>query len=170
MRIVCIFAEKLYAVQYDEKSINEFRRLLNQWNDIEYLFEFTQENNIKESSDFIDEIIEDAYELEVFLNQLNNNNKSLNQYFENLRPSEPIILSLQKGKKYKIGKSRLRLYAIKIEDDVFLITGGAIKMTQTMQEHPDTSNELKKLNKVRDFLIEKNITFEDAFYDFIINE
>jgi hypothetical protein len=51
-----------------------------------------------------------------------------------------------------------------------LITGGAIKMTQTMQEHPDTSNELKKLNKVRDFLIEKNITFEDAFYDFIINE
>jgi hypothetical protein len=170
MKIVCIFAEKLYAVQYDEKSINEFRRLLNQWNDIEYLFEFTQENNIKESSDFIDEIIEDAYELEVFLNQLNNNKKSLNQYFENLRVSEPIILSLQKGKRNKRGRSKLRLYAIKIDAEVFLITGGAIKITQKMQEHPDTTNELKKLNKVRDFLIEKNITFEDAFYDFIINE
>ncbi len=170
MKIVCIFAEKLYAVQYDENSINEFRRLLNQWNDMEYLFEFTQENNIKESSDFIDEIIEDAYELDIFLNQLNNNKQSLNQYFENLRVSEPIILSLQKGKRNKRGRSKLRLYAIKIDTEVFLITGGAIKITQKMQEHPDTSNELKKLNKVRGFLIEKNITFEDAFYDFIINE
>jgi hypothetical protein len=52
----------------------------------------------------------------------------------------------------------------------FLITGGAIKMTQKMQEHPDTTNELKKLKKVRDFLIENKITFEDSFYDFIINE
>jgi hypothetical protein len=119
MKIVCIFAEKLYAVQYDEESINEFRRLLNQWNDMEYLFDFIQINNIEESSDFIDEIIEDANELDIFLNQLNNNKQSLNQYFENLRVSEPIILSLQKGKRNKRGRSKLRLYAIKIDAEVF---------------------------------------------------
>ncbi len=170
MKIVCIFAENLYAIKYNGESIDEYRRLLNQWNDMEYLFDFIQINNIEESSDFIDEIIEDANELDIFLNQLNNNKQSLNQYFENLRVSEPIILSLQKGKRNKRGRSKLRLYAIKIDAEVFLITGGAIKITQTMQEHPDTTNELKKLQKVRDFLIENKITFDDAFYDFIINE
>jgi hypothetical protein len=47
MKIVCIFAENLYAIQYDEESINEYRRLLNQWNDMEYLFEFTEKIILK---------------------------------------------------------------------------------------------------------------------------
>ena len=116
--------------------------------------------------EFINEIVEDIHQLDVFLNEINHNKDHLSSYFENLSTYEPRILALQKGKRRK---SKLRLYAIKIDENVYLITGGAIKITQKMQDHPDTANELKKLNQVKDYLKQNHITYDDAFYDFLIN-
>ena len=49
-----------------------------------------------------------------------------------------------------------------------MITGGAIKMSQTMQEHPFTSIELTKLNEARAFLQSNGVFDDDSFYEIIL--
>lgn len=50
------------------------------------------------------------------------------------------LLSKQKGR-----ENVLRMYAIKIDEDCFVITGGAIKLTQLVEEREHTQEELHKL-------------------------
>ena len=40
------------------------------------------------------------------------------------------------------------IYAIKLEPGIYVITGGAIKLTRTMQEREHTLRELAKMEKV----------------------
>ena len=47
----------------------------------------------------------------------------------------------------------LRVYGIRIAQNTFVITGGAIKITRAMQEHVDTNEELRKFEIVKLFLI-----------------
>ena len=73
---------------------------------------------------------------------------------------------MQKGKIEEY-KNTLRIYAIKIDENCFLITGGAIKMSQKMQDHPDSNNELSKINKAKEYLKDNDVVDEDSFYEFI---
>lgn len=73
---------------------------------------------------------------------------------ENNRTSE-MLLSKEKGKPHR--RSWLRLYAIKLNAGIYIITGGAIKLTRTMQERQHTLLELEKMEKVRSFLLREKI-------------
>ena len=46
MKIVSIFAEKLYACQYDGEATNEYARLMDTWTDVVYLRQYANQNNI----------------------------------------------------------------------------------------------------------------------------
>jgi hypothetical protein len=48
----------------------------------------------------------------------------------------------------------------------YIITGGAIKLTTTMQEREHTLEELHKLNKVRDYLLSQGIFDYNGFEDY----
>ena len=50
---------------------------------------------------------------------------------------------------------------------VYIITGGAIKLTATMQEREHTRKELVKMDKVRRYLLEENIIDDDGFIDYM---
>lgn len=63
--------------------------------------------------------------------------------------------------------SWLRLYAIKLETGYYIITGGAIKLTRTMQEREHTLRELLKMEQVRNVLIEQGVVDIDGFEDYI---
>ena len=63
--------------------------------------------------------------------------------------------------------SWLRLYAVKLQSNRYLITGGAIKLTATMQEREHTLEELRKLNKVRDNLLKEGIIDYEGFKSMI---
>lgn len=63
--------------------------------------------------------------------------------------------------------SWLRVYAIRVEKNVFIVTGGAIKLTPAMQDRPHTQLELDKMNKCRDFLKANGIFDQDSFIDFV---
>lgn len=68
------------------------------------------------------------------------------------------------------GKSKydwLRLYAIKIDTNRFLITGGAIKLTNIMEEHASTRNELKKLEKIKNYLVALGVIDGDSFNEIL---
>jgi len=58
----------------------------------------------------------------------------------------------------------LRIYAIRIDENLYAITGGAIKITKTMQEHKDTRNELAQLKYSRDWLKDQGIETDESFY------
>ena len=63
--------------------------------------------------------------------------------------------------------SWLRIYAIKLNEGIYIITGGAIKLTATMQEREHTLAELGKMEKVRRFLLEQSIVDEQGFADYL---
>ena len=166
MKIVCIFADQLFAFHYDGEVDNEYDRLMELWTDVEFLSNYAKENNIPDVRKFVMNVLQGAEQIQNLLEEINQNKKPFTTYFEPLQYSEiNRVLSLQKG---KIRKNILRLYAIKLDDTCFLLTGGAIKMSQTMQGHPDTNRELEKLKQVRAYLKDNGVFDEDSFFELFI--
>lgn len=171
MKIVDIFAEKLFSFVYKvndsyNDTVNEYDRLMDLWTDVEYLRKFAKSNNVKNINQFVNDRLRDADNIQDLLDELSENNKPLEYYFRALDNNETgyKILSLQKGK--ASDRDGLRIYAIKIDADCFVITGGAIKMSQLMKDHPDTDNELTKIKRAQDYLKANGIFDKDSFYEF----
>jgi hypothetical protein len=170
MKIVSIFADKLFAFHYPSEEQNEYMRLLDLWTP-EYLVGFAEENKkyIKPPDlpieVFINRVLDDVETLEDEVERhATNASAVLDVCFRSLYNQENCgkILSLQKKKcRY------LRLYAIRIDKNCYVITGGAIKLTATMQEHPLTLNELEKLKQCKNYLQSQSVFDNDSFYEFI---
>ncbi|MCM1440178.1 MAG: hypothetical protein NC131_13395 [Roseburia sp.] len=65
--------------------------------------------------------------------------------------------------------SWLRIYAIRLEPNVYVVTGGAIKLSRTMQEREHTAHELEKLNHCKAFL-KANGVFDQGSFVELTNE
>jgi hypothetical protein len=125
--------------------------------------------NMSSINEAVMDTIEDSAMLETALLDLSPN-ADLDTLFRPL--SNYIRESYLEKEKAKIRKRRkhaswLRIYAIKVNNGIFIITGGAIKLTATMQERIHTASELKKIEQVRRFLIDKGIVDETGFEDYI---
>lgn len=171
--------EKLWAVVYDGEDTNAFEKAFSQWNDYEWLEEFFSKNindlsayfHIVDVDKAIYDTVDDAYDLECLILDLDPE-CSLDKVFkplENYRANE-VILGREKTKgRITTHASWLRIYAIKLETGRYVITGGAIKLTATMQEREHTLKELQHLNQVRDFLKTQGISDYEGFKE-ISNE
>ena len=171
MEIVCIFAERLFAFRYPEEEDNEYDRLLNLWNDEEYVYNFLKENreDIPKDKDIwqvADHITEDAEKIDEILINIGAEDKTLSCFFRPLHNLETgaRVLSLQKGR-----QSYLRIYAIKIDEDIFVITGGAIKLHHLMEEREHTKAELQKLHNAREYSNENGVYDGVSFHE-LLNE
>ena len=166
MEIVPIFAESLYAVQYENEAENEYDRLMDLWTDASYLYQFAKDSNIPNLKSFVDEISEDAEDIQDFMDDVEEGEKGIDNFFTALDNMESGFreLSLRKGKPNK--KSFLRLYAIRIDSGTYLITGGAIKLVYRMQESEDLMQEKWKLGRVRDYLKDNGVFDSDSFQEF----
>ena len=170
IKIVHIFGDKLFSVRYDDQEDNEFDRLMDLWADTEYVYNFLKQNKddipkSKSISNIANEILEDSEIIEDTLIDLAEDNESnLDSFFRPLHNNEyPIkVLSLQKGRRF-----HLRVYAIRIDAGIYLITGGAIKLTRTMQERAHTLQELDKMKQVKHMLTVHEIADEDSFFEFL---
>lgn len=98
-------------------------------------------------------------------------NANLDSLFRPLDNGQMIDSTLEKEKaklkKREHHASWLRIYAIKLAKGIYIITGGAIKLTETMQEREHTKKELGKVDKVRRFLINEGIVDTDGFVEYI---
>lgn len=168
MKIVTIFVNQLFAFHYDNEVDNEYDRLMDLWTNTNYLQAYAKKNKVADVCGFINDILQDAEQIQDFLDKIHQNNQLYGFYFGPLQESErkKKILPFQKG---KIRKNQLRLYALKLDDNCFVITGGAIKMSQKMEKHPDTANELKKLINARNYLNQNGVFDEDSFFE-LLNE
>ena len=63
--------------------------------------------------------------------------------------------------------SWLRIYALKLSTGVYIVTGGAIKLTASMQEREHTLIELHKMEKVRRFILDQGIVDNDGFVEYL---
>jgi len=115
------------------------------------------------------ETIEDAHDLQCLILDLAVES-DLNKVFRPLEPSRmsDIILGKEKAKGKPLNHpSWLRIYALKVGDSTYIITGGAIKLTATMQEREHTLEELKKMEAVRNYLLFEGIVDSDGFIDYL---
>ncbi len=173
MKIVPIFASNtLFACHYDGETDNEYDRNIELWTNSYELLKFAK-THVKgvDYSKYIEERLEDAEQIIDLVEELSiNETLKLEQFFEPLSDKEYIvkILPMQKGKaKQLYRRNDLRFYAIKIDENCFVITGGAIKVSQTMQENELTQKELDKLKLCRKYLEENGVFDKDSFFELI---
>ena len=175
MKIVAIFADKLFAVHYSNQKDNELKRILKSWSTPIFLVDFVI-NNSKDTIHFdrdelIECLIDDVNALEDIINNCAKNDgiTDFDNFFKPLNNNEyrEIILSERKGR-----QNFLRLYAIKIDKNCYLITGGAIKFpnVHNMRDRPHLQEELNKLNRCKTFLKHNNIFDKDSFFELINSE
>ena len=168
----------LWAVRYDNCTDNILDAVLDQWNDVVWLRSFFKANiddlasffKVTDVNEAIYDTIEDSERLQCLIMDISPD-ADLDQIFrplENSRTSE-ILLGKEKARLRNRTRhaSWLRIYAIKLDPGIYVITGGAIKLTRTMQEREHTLVELARMEKVRNFLLENDICDMDSFTDYL---
>ena len=169
---------RLWAVRYKEDNENALFRLFDQWKDVAWLRGFFKENiddlssyfKITDVNEAIYDTIEDSENLQCLIMDISPD-ADLDTIFrplDNHRTAEA-LLGKEKAKLRNKTKhpSWLRIYALRLSSGIYIITGGAIKLTATMQEREHTLNELHKMEKVRQFLLSENIVDDDGFIDYL---
>lgn len=170
--------DRLWATRYEGCSDNALDALFDQWNDVAWLREFFKANlddlisyfKITDVNDAIYDTIEDSERLQCLIMDISPE-ADLDKLFRPLENSRftDILLGKEKARLKDTARhaSWLRIYAIKLEPGIYVITGGAIKLTRTMQEREHTLQELGKMEKVRNFLLEQGIVDREAFIDYM---
>ena len=161
---------RLWSVRFEGESENALFHCFAQWSDVVWLREFFIKNkgdlesffNVTDVNEAISETIEDADKLQCLILDLSPE-ADLEKMFRPLDNRQTAALMLDKE---KTRLSWLRLYAIRLEKGSFIVTGGAIKLTVTMSERQHTFEELAKMEKVRNFLLDEGIVDRDSFEDF----
>ena len=172
---------RLWAVRYEGKEDNCFEELFNQWFDMQWLVSFFKDNlhdltsyfHITDVYEAVMDTVEEASRLECLMLDLSPdaNLDLLFRHLENSRFSEMLFgKEKAKGDGSRRHPSWLRIYAIKIDQGVYLVTGGAIKLTATMAERSYTLSELAKLEKVRNYLMDNGVFDKDGLTEYIDNE
>lgn len=169
---------KLWAVHFEGEDDNEFYNVFNNWEDVVWLRAFFKENiddlnayfKITDIKEAISDTIEDSERLRYIIMDISPET-DLSKIFRPLDNNQASDVMLQKEKarlKRKYGHSSwLRLYAIKLIQGNYIITGGAIKLTATMQEREHTRQELVKIDRVRRYLLEEGIIDDEGFIEYI---
>lgn len=153
----------VYAVRYPDEEDNELSKLLDKWNDTFYLRQFFRNKNKLKTYFEIDDInvavqdtLEDAAYLEDII--LNGKQEDLDDMFHPLSREDSTIVAYSRRKARNWDRfdhdSWLRIYAIKLDPGVYVITGGAIKLARKMQDANATNNELQKLNALKQYFID----------------
>lgn len=168
----------LWAIREDYAEDNVLQTLFQQWSDPEWLVDFFMENMsdlesyfmITDINQAIFDTIEDSERIQCLILDISPD-ADLDKLFRplnNSRTSE-MLLGKEKAriKERPNHASWLRLYAIKLEPGCYIITGGAIKLTRTMQERAHTLHELNKMETVRNLLISEGAIDVDGLVDYL---
>lgn len=164
---------ELWAVVYDGDEQDILSKTFGNWMDPGYLDDFFSKNlkdletyfHITNLDVAIYDTIADAASLSCLILDIRPeaNLDYLFRPLENQRIHE-MLLSREKakGKRSSTHNSWLRIYAIKLDEGTYLVTGGAIKLTHLMAEREHTLNELRKMEMVRNYLLDNGVRDADG--------
>lgn len=168
---------KLWSVVYDGNEEDILTRTLSNWINIDFLTKFFTENiedldkyfKITNIDEAIYDTVADAASLSCLILDANPM-ANLDMLFRPLEPSRYSEMTLSrekaKGKRVSGHPSWLRLYAIKLDKGVFLVTGGAIKLTHLMDERQHTLEELKRMEQVRNYLLDSGVIDNEGLIEY----
>lgn len=169
---------RLWAVHYKDDADNILDVLFSRWDDVRWLRAFFKANasdlqnyfRISDVDVAIDITAEDSDVLQRKILDISPD-ANLDELFrplDNMQTSE-MTLDKEKAnpKTLTRHKSWLRIYALKLADGCYIITGGAIKLTRTMQEREHTLLELLHQEQVRNFLLANGIIDTDSFIEYL---
>ena len=173
---------RLWGTIYEGKEKDALSELFEKWEDVHWLKDFFDANlkdleayfHITDVNRAIYDTLDDASELRCLIFDIKpeENLEHLFRHLENYRSFE-MILGKEKAKGKAIHTdhpSWLRIYALRLEKDAYLITGGAIKLTYKMEERTHTLEELQKMELVRNFLLENGAHDLESFIEFNLEE
>ncbi|WP_338768022.1 hypothetical protein WAF17_06915 [Bernardetia sp. ABR2-2B] len=188
MKIDSIFGVirgSLYSVKYENEDKDEFVRVFNEWSDVEFLGIFfdTHINDLQSGfygnitpDEAIDITVDKSHELEdelLYTAEIGKTDDydTLQILFKPLDNKEYRITEHQQTKAYGLEhKSWLRIYAIRISKNCFVVSGGAIKLTETMNEREHLRKELRKLEITKQYLIDNGLFDADNLENFITEQ
>ncbi len=167
-----IIQNKLYALAGADGS-DVFHQCFQQWQDVTQLHDFFSTNPASLAyygmgkKEAIKKILHEAEQFEYDLLTIarqKETNTSLDQLiFTALHLKDDFKTPFLQSKAY--GKETipcfLRLYAIRLNDGCYIVVGGLIKTTRSLQESEEGQAMLDKLFEVAGFLKENN--YEDAY-------
>lgn len=171
MEIVPTFVHNLYAFHFPNEGLDELERVFDEWQDPLFLFEFFTDNKDDIKGATVEEAVEKTrVEVKKFRRKMlalaKSNPHQLNDFFANLYNKEYQLSLLQRQ---KAKQSWLRLYALKItqedKEDLYVITGGMIKLTQNMEDRNHGERERTKINQCRDYLRTIGVYDLESFFE-----
>lgn len=169
---------RLWALVEEGEPMNVLYKTFETWNNQDELRQFFLDNlsdltkyfNIRSVDNAIFDTIEESHCLECLILDTSPS-ASLDAVFRPLEPYRMTELFLSKekakGERLHSHPSWLRIYAIKLAKESYLVTGGAIKLTHTMAERAHTLEQLRKMETVRNYLIENGVFDSDGLKDLV---
>lgn len=178
MRFVRIIdgCDHLWAVKAEDKEADELTLLFRNWTNGEYLLDFFMENfddlksyfHIERLDEAVNDTFEDAEALQSLVLDMPYT-EHLDDLFKPLDITDACARELSREKARNWDRDRhaswLRIYAIRLEPNIYVVTGSAIKLTRTMQEREHTAMELIKLNRCKDYLKSNGVFDQDSFVE-----
>lgn len=131
----------LWAVRYDNCLDNVLDALLDQWNDVVWLRSFFKQNISDLTAYF----------------KITDVNQAIYDTIEDSEKLQCLIMDISPN-------ANLNEIFRPLENSR---SGGAIKLTRTMQEREHTLVELARMEKVRNYLIDNGISDMDSFKDYL---
>ncbi len=173
MEIREIYKGCLYSIKFDEAVTDEYSRVIALWKDLDYLVDFFKENAREVDQPFwrevglnpdtpiasAERVAGEAIVLAARIGQLAQNAKDgkipdFEDFFHPLGGKYSYVRELEPHKSYgTFNPSLLRLYAIKLERNVYLIVFGGIKLGSTIQNSPGLKEQVfNRIDNVITFL------------------
>ena len=169
MEIIAIFEPYIYSIKYEGKTENEFDRLLAEWNDVESVTNFLEENRsflkteiwkaVPNPESAAHQVMDEAAALEMLFNELaqltvQGKEPDFDSQFKFLDGKYKFEMEYVPMKSYGTqNPSLIRLYAIKMAPNTYLITGGGIKLADTIQNSPGLKEYvIQDIDRVRTWL------------------
>lgn len=165
VRIFVLVKDSLYTVgDFEKPEKTAYEVVTDKWQDTEHLedyFERYKEDLQKFHPNMSVEraVRKTLFEMMEFDGKLFNaaNKKKLGKlFFKPLHKSDNHEAYIDSKAYGPDKKSWLRLYAIRLAVDIYVITGGGIKLTKAMTTD-ELKKELENLNKVKQFLVKEGM-------------
>lgn len=180
MEIEEIYPPYIYSIKYDGEDANEFERLFEDWRDMDGVIGFFEKNKdylkskawsaVCEPEAAAYQVFEEADDLEILFRELYFNAKEeskpdFDSHFKFLDGKYKFEFEYVPMKSYGTeSPSFIRLYAIKMGTNRYIIIGGGIKLCKTIQESPYLKDRIiQDIDKVRSWLRCNGIYEEDEF-------
>ena len=172
MKITEIYSGSLFAVHFDEKDFNEYEDAFALWQDLDYLVKYFSDNANLLATDFWKSIpiptdyedlaqiiIDESFDLQEYIEEVASNTANgaepdFDTFFQELGGKYKNLRQYIPQKAYGTNTpTMLRLYAIRIEPNCYLVVHGGIKLTPDIQGTPALRQQLfSKIDNVLHFL------------------